>query len=296
MNRGELEVGAKAKLKYNEVNYRRILGNTLLRLVLIFTTLLVVLPILWVLYTSFKTSTEFLTSPWSLPQSLQWDNYYRAFVKANMGDFFMNSIMVTAGAMALLFAVIIPAAYALSRFKFKMSKAILMLFMAGLFINATYIVVPIFLLLKDLKMLDNRLALVIVYAATTLPFNIYLLTGFMKGIPGDYEEAAHIDGCGYWGTLFKIIMPMSKPGLITILMFSFMSYWNEYVLALTLIQTESKRTLSVGLKNLMEIQKYATDWGAMFAGLAIVMLPTMIFYALVQKKLTSGLSLGGLKG
>lgn len=296
MNTREMEIGPKTKLKYDEINYKRILGNTLLRVVLIFTTLLVVLPILWVLYTSLKTSAEFLTSPWSLPQSLQWDNYYRAFVKANMGDFFKNSIFITAGAMALLLAVIIPASYALSRFKFKMSKAILMLFMAGLFINATYIVVPIFLLLKDMKMLDNHLALIVVYAATTLPFNIYLLTGFMKGIPGDYEEAAQIDGCGYWGTLFRIIIPMSKPGIITIVMFAFMSYWNEYVLALTLIQTESKRTLSVGLKNLMEIQKYATDWGAMFAGLAIVMLPTMIFYALVQKKLTSGLSLGGLKG
>lgn len=290
------EIGEKTQLKYHEINYKRILGKALLRSILLFTTLIVVLPILWVIYTSFKTSAEFLTSPWSLPARLEWNNYYRAFIKASMGDFFKNSILITAGSMALLLVLIVPAAYALSRFKFKLSQPILMLFMAGLFINATYIVIPIFFILKDFKMLDNRLALSIVYSATAIPFNIYLLTGFMKGIPREYEEAAQIDGCGYWGTLFKVILPMSKPGLITTSMFAFMGYWNEYILALTMITTESKRTLPVGLKNLMEIQKYATDWGAMFAGLVIVMLPTMIFYAFVQKKLTSGLALGGIKG
>lgn len=290
------EIGQKRKLKVDEINYRRILGNTLLRCVLIIFALIVIIPIVWVIYTSFKTSAEFLTSPWSLPSELQWQNYYNAFVKASMGDYFINSIGISIVAMTLMLAIIIPASYALSRFNFKMSKFITGLFMAGLFINSSYIVVPIFLLLKDINALDNRFVLAIIYACTGLPFNIYLLTGFMKGIAKDYEEAAHIDGCGYWGTLFKVVLPMSKPGLVTIIMFAFMGYWNEYMLALTLIQTESKRTLSVGLKNLMEIQKYATDWGAMFAGLVIVMLPTMIFYTLVQKRLTSGLSLGGLKG
>ncbi|MHC1750204.1 MAG: carbohydrate ABC transporter permease [Cellulosilyticaceae bacterium] len=274
----------------------KILGTTLLRLVLILTTLIVILPIIWAIYTSFKTSTEFLTSPWALPKGLEWGNYYNAFVKANMGDYFINSIGITIIAMGLLFVLIIPASYALSRFNFKLAKPITMIFMAGLFINSTYIVVPMFLMLNKFNMLDNRLVLAVVYAVTSLPFNIYLLTGFMEGIPKDYEESAQIDGCGYWGTMLRIVVPMSKPGLVTIVMFSFMSYWNEYVLALTMITTETKRTLSVGLKNLMEVQKYATDWGAMFAGLVIVMVPTMIFYALVQKKLTSGLSLGGLKG
>lgn len=198
--------------------------------------------------------------------------------------------------MILLLILVVPASYALSRFRFKLSKPINMLFMAGLFINSTYIVVPIFLLVNQFGLLDNRLMLCVIYAVTTLPFNIYLLTGFMQGIPTAYEEAAQIDGCGFFGTLFKIIIPMSKPGLVTIIMFAFMQYWNEYVLSLTLITSDHKKTLSVGLKNVMEMQKYATDWGAMFAGLVIVMLPTMIFYSLVQKKLTSGLSLGGLKG
>lgn len=296
MSTNSLEIGPKVKLKATEVNYKRILSNAVLRCVLLIFSSIVIVPIVWVFYTSFKNSAEFLTSPWSLPSELRIENYYNAFIKANMGDYFMNSIGVSLVAMGIMLALIIPASYALSRFDFKMSKFITGLFMAGLFINSSYIVVPIFLMLKDFNGLNNRFMLAVVYACTGLPFNIYLLTGFMKGIAKDYEEAAHIDGCGYWGTLFKIVLPMSKPGLVTIIMFAFMGYWNEYMLSLTLIQTESKRTLSVGLKNLMEIQKYATDWGAMFAGLVIVMLPTMIFYALVQKRLTSGLSLGGLKG
>lgn len=276
-------------------NIRRFIGNTSLRVVLIITSLIVILPILWVIYTSFKTSTEFLENPWTLPSSLNWANYSNAIDKANMGDYFINSIGVTLGSLALLFVLIVPAAYALSRFKFKLSKGITMLFMAGLFINCNYIVVPIFMVLKDMGLLNNLWVLCVVYAATTMPFNIYLLTGFMQGIAKEYEEAAQIDGCGYWGTLFKVIIPMSKPGFVTIGVFAFMSYWNEYILALTVLKPDNY-TLPVGLKNLMEVQKFATDWGAMFAGLVIVMVPTMVFYALVQKKLTSGLSLGGLKG
>lgn len=276
-------------------NIQQLVNNTLLRCILIVTSLLVILPITWVIYTSFKTSVEFLNNPWMLPSTFHWDNYMNAINKANMGSYFLNSIGVTVGSLVLLFVLIVPVAYALSRFEFKLNKWIVMLFMAGLFISSNYIVVPVFMILKDLGGLNKLWVLCIVYATTSMPFNTYLLTGFMQGIPKEYEEAAQIDGCGYWGTLFKVIIPMSKPGFVTIGVFAFMAYWNEYIMALTVLKPDNY-TLPVGLKNLMEVQKFATDWGAMFAGLVIVMVPTMIFYALVQKKLTSGLSIGGLKG
>ena len=280
----------------NRNKLKKLLLNNLLRLLMVLASLVVVLPILWAIITSFKTNTEFLESPWTLPASLQWTNYVNAFSKANMGDYFINSIFVTVLSMVVLFVLVIPASYALSRYRFVGSKAINLGIMAGLFVSANYIVVPLFLLLKDLGGLDSLIMLSIVYAATNLPFNIYLLSGFMKGIAPDYEDAARIDGCGYCATLFRIMVPMCKPGIVTIAMFGFMSFWNEYMLAMTLVSSPEKRTLSVGLQNLMQVQKYATDWGAMFAGLVIVMLPTMIFYVLVQKKLTAGISLGGLKG
>lgn len=270
-------------------------GAWALRVVLAVFSLLVILPILWTFYSSFKTNTEYLTNAWALPAGLHWQNYENAIVKANMGAYFITSIWVTALSLLLLTVVTVPCSYVLSRFKFRFNKFISTFIMAGLFINANYLVVPIFLQLKN-GLLNNRIILSVVYAGSTLPFYIYLLSSFLGSIPKDYEEAATIDGCGYWRTMLNVIVPMARPGLITVMMFGFMSYWNEYMLSLTLITDPAKRTLPVGLKNLMEIQKYATDWGAMFAGLVLVMAPTMVFYACVQKKLTAGIAMGGIKG
>ena len=274
----------------------RFISRNILRLVFIIMSLIVIIPIFWAVASSLKTSAEYLGNPWALPEKLQFQNYVNAFVKADMADYFLNSIGITLLSLVFLFLLVVPASYALSRFKFRFSSAINLMFMAGLFISANYIVVRLFLNLRNINALDNRLMVCVVYAATNLPFNIYLLSGFMKGLSHEYEEAAALDGCGQLQTLYKVIVPMCNPGLITVALYGFMSFWNEYILALTLLTTPEKRTLSVGLKNLMEIQKFATDWGAMFAGLVIVMVPTMVFYTVVQKKLTEGIGIGGLKG
>lgn len=274
---------------------KKIFSTSVVRLVLILFTLIVLLPILWTIITSFKTSAEFLGNPWALPSGLQWENYANAFAKANIGSYFLNSFYVTVVGIAFVLVLGVPTAYVTSRFKFRFSKVISLLFMAGLFVSQNYIVVPIFLILIQLDMLGSLTMLALVYAVCALPFSIYLLSGFLRTIPKDYEEAAQIDGCGYSATLLRVIMPMAKPALVTVIMFNFMSFWNEYILALTVLD-QDKTTLSVGLLNLMEIQKFATDWGAMFAGLVIAMLPTMLVYVFVQGKLTQGISMGGLKG
>lgn len=278
------------------------------RIVLLVFTAIVLLPIIWTFYTSFKTSNEFLTNAWALPSSLHWENYKNALEKGNMSAYFLNSIYITILALFFMIILAVPTAYVTSRYKFKMAKPINFLFMAGLFVSQSYIVVPIFLMLnkvqtflnqyvifQHVRLLDNLTLLALVYAVTTLPFSIYLLSGFLRTIPHDYEEAASIDGCGYFGTLFRIILPMAKPAMVTVFMFDFMSYWNEYTLSMTIL-LEDKWTLPVGLQNLMEQQKFATDWGAMFAGMVIVMVPTMVIYSLIQNKLTQGISMGGLKG
>lgn len=179
--------------------------------------------------------------------------------------------------------------------------------MAGLFVNVNYIVVPIFLMFVDadafLKsvglgrfFLNNRVILALVYASTSLPFTVYLLSGFFSTIPKDYEEAAFVDGSGYFNTMIKIMMPMAKPSIITIILFNFLGFWNEYIISMTLMTKDKFKTLPVGLMNLMSAQKAAANYGQMYAGLVMVMLPTLILYMLVQKKLTQGMSLGGLKG
>ena len=225
-----------------------------------------------------------------------------------MGEYMLNSVIVTALALALLLVVALPAAYCLSRFHFKGRKVLNTLFMAGLFINVNYIVVPIFLMLRDgdawLKghfgssfLLNNLVVLAVVYAATALPFTIYLLSGYFATLPHDFEEAAYIDGASYFSTMTRIIFPMAKPSIITIILFNFLSFWNEYIISMTLMSsTKAPRTLPVGLLNLMQAQQSAAQYGTMYAGLVLVMLPTLILYICVQRQLTQGMTVGGLKG
>ena len=276
---------------------------------LIVFTLTILIPLGWSVLASFKHKSEFYGNPWTLPEGIYFENYVNAFFKAKMGEYFLNSVFVTAVALIILLLVAVPAAYVLSRFEFKSKKILNTLFAAGLFINVNYIVVQIFLLILDADklvrkifalpialtvFLDNKIVLALIYAATALPFTIYLLSNYLRTLPKAYEEAAQIDGCSYFQTLIKVILPMAKPSIITVILFEFLHFWNEYIIALTLLPNSSK-TLPVGLQQLMQVQKTATDYGALYAGLVIVMIPTIILYIMVQKKLTEGMTIGGIK-
>lgn len=278
-------------------------------LCLIVFALSILIPLGWSILASFKHKSEFYGSPWALPKGFYLENFRKAFVDAHMGEYFLNSLIITGLALIILLVVAIPAAYVLSRFEFKSKKILDMLFSAGLFINVNYIVVPIFLLVLDGEklvkqifalpasmslFLDSRIVIAIIYAATALPFTIYLLSSYLKSLPKAYEEAAYIDGCSHLKTLTHVIIPMAKPSIITVILFNFLAFWNEYIIALTLLPNGAK-TLPLGLINLMQVQKTATDYGAMYAGLVIVMIPTIILYMLVQKKLTEGMTVGGIK-
>ena len=266
----------------------------------------IIVPVGWAFMASVKENVEFYGDPWALPKGFYFQNFIDAFNKANMGSYFLNSVIVTALALAILLVVALPAAYVLARYKFKGRKIINTCFMGGLFINVNYIVVPIFLMLVDGDKLANKLfdhgffidnlfILALVYASTALPFTIYLLSGYFQTLPKDYEEAAYVDGSGYFRTMTRIIMPMAKPSIITVILFNFLSFWNEYIIAMTLL-TGDQKTLPVGFMNLMKAQNAAAQYGQMYAGLVIVMLPTLILYIMVQKKLTQGMTVGGLKG
>lgn len=277
-------------------------------LVLILLAVTILVPVAWVFLASVKSNSEFYGNPWSLPIGFHIQNFADAWSKARMGEYMLNSVVVTALALAILLIVALPAAYALSRFRFRGRGILNACFMGGLFINVNYIVVPIFLMLVDadkwLKslggssfFLNNIFVLALVYAATALPFTIYLLSGYFATLPHAYEEAAYIDGAGYGKTMVRIIFPMAKPSIITVILFNFLSFWNEYIIAMTLLSNpKGAKTLPVGLMNLMQAQQAKAEYGMLYAGLVMVMLPTLILYICVQKKLTQGMTLGGLKG
>ncbi len=276
--------------------------------VLITLAIVILVPVAWVFMSSIKQNSEFYGNPWTLPAGFYFQNFVDAWNKARMGEFMMNSVITTALALCILLVVALPAAYCLSRFHFRGRKLMNTCFMAGLFINVNYIVVPIFLMLVDgdrfLKsffgsgfLLNNIFVLALVYASTALPFTIYLLSGYFSTLPHDFEEAAYIDGAGYGRTMVRIIFPMAKPSIITVILFNFLSFWNEYIIAMTLLSNpKGGKTLPVGLMNLTQAQQAKAEFGMLYAGLVLVMLPTLILYICVQKKLTQGMTLGGLKG
>jgi len=274
--------------------------------VLLALAISIIVPVAWVFMASVKENSEFYGNPWTLPKGFYFQNFIDAFEKAKMGEYLLNSVKITVMALIILLVVALPAAYVLARYRFRCSKLLNVLFMGGLFINVNYIVVPIFLMLNEgdaflRKMtgsgffLNNSFITALVYASTALPFTIYLLSGFFVTIPRDYEEAAHVDGAGYFRTMIQIMMHMALPSIITVILFNFLSFWNEYIISMTLLTKENK-TLPVGLMQLMQAQKAAANYGQLYAGLVIVMLPTLILYMMMQKKLTQGMSLGGLKG
>jgi N-acetylglucosamine transport system permease protein len=287
-------VSSVPKIRSND-GAKAFAARWLCRIFLLTAAFLCLYPLFWNLISSFKTNFEFMIDPFAWPSGFEWDNYVRAFVKASIGSYFVNSLFVVGLSCIVLAVFAIPQAYVLARYKFFGSRFIMSFLMACIFIQAAYIMVPLFLQMNRFNLLNNLTGISVLYAVLRFPFSIFLLTGFMRTIPRSYEEAARIDGCTNVGILRHIIIPMSKPGIVTVIMLSAMFFWNEYPLALVMLQTEAKRTLPIGLARLFVVQQYATDWGALFAALIIVLVPTTILFLIGQKYLIGGMNLGGIK-
>ena len=276
-------------------------GRTVGQIVLVICALTIFVPVVWVFFASFKDKSEFYGSPWMMPKGLHWQNFVDAFQDAHLGQYFGTSVFVTALAMVLCLIVALPCSYVMARFDFPGKKILKIAIQGGLFINVNYIVVPIFLMLVDADKLvyeifpdgffvNNPVMLAVVYAATSLPFTVFLLQDFFASIPKDFEEAALIDGASQFKIMTRIFFPMAMPAISMSMLFNFLSYWNDYIISMTLMTGEN-RTIQVGLLNLMQTQKAATNYGRLYAG----MVPELIFYAIVQKKLLQTSTMGGLK-
>ncbi|MET8231711.1 carbohydrate ABC transporter permease [Micromonospora sp. NPDC005298] len=281
-------------------------GRGLTHLLVGAITLLIVVPVGWVLVASLKRKSEFFGSPWTLPEGLHLQNYVDAFGGAQMGSYFATSVLVTLLGLIFVLAVSVPAAYVIARYEFRGKRIVEVALLAGLFVNVNYIVVPIFLMLVDWDralvdvfpdgfFLDNPAMLSLVYAATSIPFTIYLLSAYFRSIPGDFEEAALLDGASRFRIMTRVMLPMARPAVTTVILFNFLAYWNDFIIALTLLPGEGK-TLQVGLLNLLAAQKAAADPGRLYAGMVIVIVPVLLLYALIQRRLIQGMAAGGVKG
>ncbi|MFJ7769467.1 carbohydrate ABC transporter permease [Streptomyces sp. NPDC097107] len=263
--------------------------------VLVIWAIMVGMPLVWAVMTSFKDDASIFGSPWSLPDKLNFDNWSRAWSQAHMSDYFLNTVMVVGGSLVGTLVLGSMAAYVLARFDFPGNRFIYYLFIAGMSFPIMLALVPLFYVVNNMGMLNTIHGLILVYIAYSLPFTVFFLTGFFRTLPSSVAEAAFVDGASHSRTFFQVMLPMAKPGLISVGIFNFLGQWNQYMLPTVLNTDPDKHVLTQGLVQLAVSQGYKGDWSGLFAGLVMAMLPVLAAYIIFQRQVVQGLTAGALK-
>jgi len=255
-------------------------------------TLIVIVPFLWVVLSSFKTSKEILASPFSLPAHWSFDNYVHAWTDAGIHQFFLNTVIVVAVALVLVMVLGSMCAYVLARFRFPGARFIYYAMLAGLTFPIFLAIVPLFFVLKSIQLLNTLPGLIMVYVAFALPFTVFFLYAFFKTLPDDVYEAALMDGAGEWRAFFQIMLPMARPGMAAVAIFNFLGLWNQFLLPVALNTDQSKYVLTQGMASFASQAGYAVDFGALFAAVVITVVPVLIVYLIFQRRLEGSVSQG----
>jgi N-acetylglucosamine transport system permease protein len=272
------------------------LRNPFPQVMLVVWGVMTALPLLWVVVTSFKDDAEILNDPWGLPAQLRWSNFARAWSHGHIGKYFLNSVTVLSVSITLTMLLGATAAYALARYDFPGKRFVYFLFVGGMMFPAFLALVPLFFVVKNAGLLNTLPGLMLVYTAYSLPFTVFFLVAFFRTLPTAVAEAAMIDGCGPFAMFFKVMLPMAKPGLISVGIFNVLGQWNQYLLPVVLVSdSEDKYVLAQGLAALAVNEGYRGDYSRLFAGLTLAMLPVLIVYAVFQRQVQSGLTAGQLK-
>jgi len=277
-----------------KVTLTKIILNVVKWFLIIFFALYTLFPLLWLVITSLKTNAEYFDNPFSLPAVLQFQNYVNAFNQANLGQMIVNSVTVAIAATFINVMAAAMASYAISRFKFKGREILFALFSAGIMVPLNALMVPYFTIFSKIGLLDSLNSLRILYAAIGIPVSTFIIRGFMDSFPLEIEEAAYIDGCGFFGRFFKIVLPLVKTGLMTAATFQFLTCWNEFVYANLLTSSPSTKTIQIGIRYFTN--QFTTDYVSMYAAIVIAIIPSIVGYILFQERVISGLTSGAVKG
>lgn len=262
---------------------------------LIVWVIIVIVPLLWVAMSSFKTTDQIFASPFSLPTNLQFDNYVSAWTTAGIGTYFFNTVIVVASALVIVMVLGAMSAYVLARFEFRGNTLIYYILLAGLAFPVFLAIVPLFFVLKGFGLLNTLPGLIITYVAFALPFTVFFLHAFFKGLPQEIADAAAIDGAGPWRTFFQIMLPMAKPGMASVAIFNFLGLWNQFLLPIALNTKPNNYVLSQGMASFASQAGYAVNFGALFAAVVITVLPVLAIYIIFQRQLQGSVSPGMLK-
>ncbi len=289
----------KVKNRKNRVEEKSLtITRNVVRIFLIIWSILIIFPILWAVLSSLKTNIEFGTNAWKLPEKLQWVNYKEAWEGANFSKYFLNSLILSVGTVALSIIMTTTSAYVVGKFIHPVVKSIEIFYSIFMMVPQMLLLIPLLQMCKKLNMTKSNVVLftlMITNALQGVPFYVFLLTPFMRSINNSILEAAEIDGANQFQAFAKLILPMVVPAIFMVGLLSFVGIWNEYIMSITFIKDPTKYTLSAGINELMN--DATTGETLKFAALIIAMLPILIVYAIFQKPLQNGLSSSdGVKG
>nr|WP_156607718.1 carbohydrate ABC transporter permease [Auraticoccus cholistanensis] len=264
--------------------------------VLVVWTIIILIPLLWSLLSSFKSSSEIISgSPFALPETWLFGNYARAWTEAGIGRYFLNTVLVVGSALVLVMLLGAMCAYVLARYSFPGRRLIYYLMLAGLTFPVFLAIVPLFFVLRGMALLNTLPGLVLTYVAFALPFTVFFLYAFFRTLPEEIAEAAAIDGCGDWRTFFSVMLPMAKPGLASVTIFNFLGLWNQYLIPVAINTRQENWVLSQGMGAYAGQIGYEIDFGGLFAAVVITITPVLIVYVIFQRQVQNSVTGGALK-
>ncbi len=253
-----------------------------------------IIPIFLTVLASFKSNQDFFYNTYSLPKVWHFDNYSTAWTDASMGRFFLNSVVVTVGGVAINLVCSTPLAYALARFRFRLNGPLFIFIVGGLIAPGQLIGISLLQWVKTLHLFNTYFSLIFPYAAFGMPVAVLILSGFFRQLPRELEEAALIDGAGEFTAFLRIMVPLVRPALATVIIFNGIGIWNDFFLPLVLAYTPDIQTLPLGI--ILLFGAYSSEWGTIFAAVIIASVPVIVAYFFLTRQFIAGLSAGAVKG
>ncbi|MDO5001058.1 MAG: carbohydrate ABC transporter permease [Eubacteriales bacterium] len=262
---------------------------------IIFFAAYTLFPLIWLILASFKTNFEFLTGPaFALPEVWQIQNYINALTVAGLGRMMLNSVIVGVCATVVNAVVASMAGYCISRFRFKGRENLFLLFTVGILVPLNALMVPYFVIINKLGLYNTYGGMILLYTAIGIPMSTVIIRGLMDSIPLEIEEAAYIDGCGFFGRFFHVVLPLARTGIVTAATFEFLTCWNEFVFANLIVSSDKLRTIQVGIRYFTN--QFSTDYVSMYAAIVISIVPSILGYVIFQEQIISGMTSGAVKG
>ncbi len=272
----------------------RLTARIVVYLVLGALALVFLYPVALMVLTAFKPTPEIFRNPFGLPESWALDSFREVWARANFGLYLRNSLLITGTSALLLLATAAPAAYALARYSFRLRGLLFLFFLAGIMIPIRLGILPLYLLMRDLNLLDTPFSLILTYTASGMPMSVFLLSVFFRNLPRELEDAARIDGCTEGQTFWRIMLPLVRPGLATVVIVNVVPWWNDFFFPLLFIQSDTWKTIPLGMQ--IFFGQHLINWSLVFSGMVLASLPLLIIYLLMSRQFIAGLTAGAVKG